>query len=95
MTDEFIKIEVLNNLNRMVNLASEQEGKEKSTSKLTTRSKQAIRLEIDKIKELKLSGEDTFLMACSMIDTAYYLNQKIKIDYIKHKNQRDNNGKSK
>jgi hypothetical protein len=82
-------------MKRMVNQKKKQEKKEKTTtSKLTPRSKQAIKLEIDRIKELGLSGEDTFLMACSMINTAYYLNQKIEIDYTKHKNQWDKNGKS-
>lgn len=85
----------MNIVNRMANQKEEQEKKRKTrTSKLTPRSKQAIKLEIDRIKELGLSGEDTFLLACSLINTAYYLNQKVVVDYTKHKNQRDKNGSS-
>jgi len=87
-------------MERMV-IQKEEERKEKnisrktskkSTSKLTPRSKQAIKLEIDRIKELGLSGEDTFLLACSLINTVYYLNQKVVVKYSKHKNQGDNDG---
>ena len=80
ITDEFIKTDVLNNMKKVVNQKAERK---RSKPKFTTRRKQAIKLEIKRIKELELSGEETFLIACSLINMVFYLNQKIDVDYSK------------
>ncbi|MHA1912222.1 MAG: hypothetical protein ACTSYA_11050 [Candidatus Kariarchaeaceae archaeon] len=49
--------------------------------KLKLHRKASIELEIKRIKELNLSGEDTFLLACDLIDGLIYLNQNVSSEF--------------